>query len=278
MGGRTSNQMIRRSARLHRRPRWRHSRHVFRRRQPLPRVPLPVLVVAALLTIAALALQGTRGSKSGSGTVAATGPQLAAYSVTARELSIDQAAAADVPLSGGVAAGALVADGRATEAPRLRPPRRDGRESRRRRRRRQRRRPPAPQCGDHDCGSDHDCAAATTAAATTAAAAITEAPTTAAPAPVGDGAPPGAQPLGEFTVVCYVIVGTTYSGEPTGPNVVAVDKSVIPLHTNLWIEGVGPRTALDIGGGVRGKTLDLWMTWPDCKQFGKQHLNVYVVP
>ena len=116
------------------------------------------------------------------------------------------------------------------------------------------------------------------AAATTAAATTTEAPTTAAPAPVGDGAPPGAQPLGEFTVVCYVIVGTTYSGEPTGPNVVAVDKSVIPLHTNLWIEGVGPRTALDIGGGVRGKTLDLWMTWPDCKQFGKQHLNVYVIP
>ena len=116
VGGRTSNQMIRRSARLHRRPRWRHSRHVFRRRQPLPRVPLPVLVVAALLTIAALALQGTRGSNSGSGTVAATGPQLAAFSVTAKELSIDQAEAADVPLSGGVAPGALVIEGSATEA------------------------------------------------------------------------------------------------------------------------------------------------------------------
>ena len=88
--------------------------------------------------------------------------------------------------------------------------------------------------------------------------------------------PAGAQPLGEFTVVCYVIVGTTTSGEPTGPNVVAVDPSVIPLHTNLWIESVGYRTALDIGGGVKGNTLDLWMTWPDCKQFGKQHLNVYI--
>ena len=67
---------------------------------------MPVLVVAALLTIAALALQGTRGSGSGSGTVEATGPQLAAYSATAKELSIDQAEAADVPLSGGVAPGA----------------------------------------------------------------------------------------------------------------------------------------------------------------------------
>ena len=27
---------------------------------------------------------------------------------------------------------------------------------------------------------------------------------------------------------------------------------------------------------MKGNTLDLWMTWPDCKKFGKQHLNVYV--
>ncbi len=260
--------MIRRSARLHRRPRWRHSRHVFRRRQPLPRVPLPVLVVAALLTIAALALQGTRGSNSGSGTVAATGPQLAAYSVNARELSIDLAAAAETTAAAPTEAPTSDAPPTAAVPP------------------------PTPAAtvavnataapttakkAPATTAATTTAAAASTAASTTAAA-ITEAPTTAPPAPVGDGAPPGAQPLGEFTVVCYVIVGTTYSGEPTGPNVVAVDKSVIPLHTNLWIEGVGPRTALDIGGGVRGKTLDLWMTWPDCKQFGKQHLNVYVIP
>jgi 3D (Asp-Asp-Asp) domain-containing protein len=236
---------------------------------------MPVLAVAALLTVAALALQGTRGGKSGPETVAATGPQLAAFSVTAKELAIDQAAAAEVPLSGGVDAGALVAGGSTTEvteapttaatvaiqataAPTTA-------------------KKAAATTAATTTAATTTAAAATTAASTTAAA-ITEAPTTAAPAPVADGAPPGAQPLGEFTVVCYVIVGTTYSGEPTGPNVVAVDKSVIPLHTNLWIEGVGPRTALDIGGGVRGKTLDLWMTWPDCKQFGKQHLNVYVVP
>ncbi len=78
-------------------------------------MPLPVLVVAALLTIAALALQGTRGSNRAQSTVVAAGPQLAAYSATAKELSIDQAEAADVPLSGGVAAGALVAEGPTTE-------------------------------------------------------------------------------------------------------------------------------------------------------------------
>ena len=239
---------------------------------------MPVLVVAALLTIAALALQGTRGSKSGAGTVVAAGPQLAAYSATARELSIDQAEAADVPLSGGVAPGALVIEGSATEAAEA------PTAAAAPRRRLSRRLRPETTAAPATAKAARAAAAATTAAATRCGGYHCRgrggppAPTAEPPAPVGDGAPPGAQPLGEFTVVCYVIVGTTYSGEPTGPNVVAVDRSVIPLHTNVWIEGVGPRTALDIGGGVRGKTLDLWMTWPDCKSFGKQHLNVYVIP
>ncbi len=243
-------------------------------------MPLPVLVVAVLLTVAALALQGTRGSGSGSETVSAAGPQLAAYSVNAREVAIDQAEAAQVPLTDGVVAGAsgVVAPpssaapaqelaAPATVAVKVAAP---------------------PTSAKPVAATTATTAAATTAAATTAApitaettTTVAEPTTTVAPATsVADLAlpPAGAQSLGEFTVVCYVIVGTTYSGEPTGPNVVAVDKSVIPLHTNLWIDGgVGYRTALDIGGGVKGNTLDLWMTWPDCKKFGKQHLSVYKV-
>ncbi len=267
--------MIRRSARLHRRRRWRHSRRVFVTRRPHARAPLPIFIVAGLLTIAALALQGTRGSSSGTENVAAVGPQLAAYSVTATEAAIDQATAPQVPLSGGVGPGAaLIVVEPSTEAPATSTA-------------------PAPTVAVKVAPVPTSAKATTTtaepaatvaAAATTAVAestttlvTTTTAAVTSAPAPPpGDGEPAGSQPLGEFTVVCYVIVGTTYSGEPTGPNVVAVDPKVIPLHTNLWIEGVGYRTALDIGGGVKGKTLDLWMTWPDCKKFGKQHLNVYV--
>jgi 3D (Asp-Asp-Asp) domain-containing protein len=267
--------MTRRSARLHRRRRWRHSRHVFRQRQPLPRMPLPVLVVAVLLTVAALALQGTRGSKSGSENVAATGPQLAAYSVNAREVAIDQAEAAAVPLTDGVVAGAsavVAPPSSAAPAQELAAPATAAVKV------------AAPPTSSRTvAATTATTAAATTAAPITAATTTTVAETTTTVAPatsVVDLAlpPAGAQSLGEFTVVCYVIVGTTYSGEPTGPNVVAVDKSVIPLHTNLWIDGgVGYRTALDIGGGVKGNTLDLWMTWPDCKKFGKQHLTVYKV-
>ena len=237
-------------------------------------MPLPILVVAALLTVAVLALQGTRGSGSGSETVSAGGPQLAAYSVTAREVAIDQAEAAKVPLSDGVVAGAsaiVLPHAEFAAAPETAAPATVAVKAAA---------PTSPK---------PTAATTTTAAAATTAAPITRQRRPRSPrprprpprlrqSPTSRCPPAGAQSLGEFTVVCYVIVGTTYSGEPTGPNVVAVDKNVIPLHTNLWIEGgVGYRTALDIGGGVKGNTLDLWMTWPDCKKFGKQHLTVYKV-
>lgn len=95
--------------------------------------------------------------------------------------------------------------------------------------------------------------------------------TTTVPARSGDGTY-----LGEFTVTCYSLRGTTASGRPVGPSVVAVDPRVIPLGTWIHIEGIGNRQASDTGGDIKGKRLDIWHESRDwCLQFGRRVLSVH---
>ena len=56
----------------------------------------------------------------------------------------------------------------------------------------------------------------------------------------------------------YSLAGSTATGLPTGWGVVAVDPSVIPLGTRLSIPGYGSGVAADVGGAIRGATIDLW--------------------
>jgi 3D (Asp-Asp-Asp) domain-containing protein/septal ring factor EnvC (AmiA/AmiB activator) len=78
-------------------------------------------------------------------------------------------------------------------------------------------------------------------------------PVVAAPAPPVAG---GRQ----MTVVAtgYSLAGTTATGMPVGPGVVAVDPSVIPLGTRMTIPGYGEGVAADTGSAVKGATIDLW--------------------
>jgi uncharacterized protein YabE (DUF348 family) len=63
---------------------------------------------------------------------------------------------------------------------------------------------------------------------------------------------------------------TTASGLPLQKGVAAVDTSVIPLYTQMYIPGYGQVVAADIGGGVIGRWIDLgyndsdyvpWHSW-----------------
>jgi 3D (Asp-Asp-Asp) domain-containing protein len=56
----------------------------------------------------------------------------------------------------------------------------------------------------------------------------------------------------------YSIHGTTSTGIPTGPGVVAVDPAVIPLGARLTIPGYGTAVAADTGGAVNGNVIDVW--------------------
>jgi 3D (Asp-Asp-Asp) domain-containing protein len=85
--------------------------------------------------------------------------------------------------------------------------------------------------------------------------------------------------LGKFTVLCYTINGRTATGVQTSTEVVAVDPRVIPLKTRIFIKGVGWRTALDTGGGIKGNKLDIWLpTLADCRAFGVKTLEAFKLP
>jgi 3D (Asp-Asp-Asp) domain-containing protein len=89
-----------------------------------------------------------------------------------------------------------------------------------------------------------------------------ELPAAAAPA----AAPAAAEPVrtlaagSTITVMStgYALRGRTSTGIPTGPGVVAVDPSVIPLGTRLTIPGYGVGIAADTGGAVQGNVIDVW--------------------
>jgi uncharacterized protein YabE (DUF348 family) len=50
---------------------------------------------------------------------------------------------------------------------------------------------------------------------------------------------------------------TTASGLPLQKGVAAVDRSLIPFYTQLYIPGYGEAVAADVGGGVIGRWIDL---------------------
>jgi 3D (Asp-Asp-Asp) domain-containing protein len=83
-------------------------------------------------------------------------------------------------------------------------------------------------------------------------------------------------PLGIFTVTCYDLNGSTAIGTPTGPNTVAVDPSVIPLGSTIYVDGVGRRVAQDTGGAIVGNRLDVWEpSYSACAAWGVQHRQVW---
>jgi 3D (Asp-Asp-Asp) domain-containing protein len=95
---------------------------------------------------------------------------------------------------------------------------------------------------------------------------------------VGAAPQPARTYLGTFTVTCYDLTGVTASGAMAGPDSVAVDPSVIPLGTQVYVDGVGQRTADDTGGAIIGDHVDIWEpTYSQCIDWGVQQRAVYRV-
>jgi len=96
------------------------------------------------------------------------------------------------------------------------------------------------------------------AAASTPAAAQPEAAATASDTPAPPAAATGTRTF-VADAVAYHLPGKTASGLPVGVGVIAVDPTVIPLGTRVFIPGYGPAVAADVGTAVKGNIIDLWM-------------------
>jgi 3D (Asp-Asp-Asp) domain-containing protein len=84
--------------------------------------------------------------------------------------------------------------------------------------------------------------------------------------------------LGDFLITCYDLTGLTRTGAMAGPQSAAVDPGVIPLGTQIYVQGIGERTADDTGGAIIGDHVDIWEpTFDQCATWGAQDRPVYRV-
>jgi 3D (Asp-Asp-Asp) domain-containing protein len=79
-----------------------------------------------------------------------------------------------------------------------------------------------------------------------------------------------------YTADCGGCSGVTAIGRPAGYGIVAVDPSVIPLGTHLYIPGYGSALAGDTGGAIRGNRIDLgFNSFGAAMRFGRRAVTVY---
>lgn len=78
--------------------------------------------------------------------------------------------------------------------------------------------------------------------------------------------------------------GITATGTRAKVGTIAVDPKVIPLGTEVYIEGLGGAknygfaTAEDTGGAIKGKIIDLYFnTHKETVNWGRQQVNVYIL-
>ncbi|MDO4545697.1 MAG: G5 domain-containing protein [Bacillota bacterium] len=75
----------------------------------------------------------------------------------------------------------------------------------------------------------------------------------------------------------YTGGGRTAMGTKARVGEIAVDPSVIPLGTTVYIEGVGVRRAEDTGGNIKGNTIDIYMsTEAQCRNWGVRYVTIYI--
>lgn len=101
------------------------------------------------------------------------------------------------------------------------------------------------------------------------------APTPAASTPVP--APAAGARSMAVVATAYALPGSTATGLPVGPGIVAVDPTVIPFGTHMTIPGYGEGVAADTGSAIKGARIDVWVpTEAQAEQWGVQTITIYL--
>ncbi|WP_264739841.1 LysM peptidoglycan-binding and 3D domain-containing protein [Cytobacillus firmus] len=85
-----------------------------------------------------------------------------------------------------------------------------------------------------------------------------------------------------YTASCEGCIGITKTGvnliDNPDAKVIAVDPDVIPLGSKVFVEGYGYATAEDIGGGIKGNEIDVFIPGePDAMQWGRKEVKVTIL-
>lgn len=71
--------------------------------------------------------------------------------------------------------------------------------------------------------------------------------------------------------------GITAGGGKVWPGVVAVDPGIIPLGTKMWVEGYGEAEALDTGGAIKGKKIDVYFpSHQQALEWGRKRVTIKI--
>ena len=72
--------------------------------------------------------------------------------------------------------------------------------------------------------------------------------------------------------------GTVPVRDANGLSTIAVDPSIIPLGSKVYIPGYGMAIASDTGGAINGNIVDLYLnSYDECIQWGRQGITLYVL-
>lgn len=86
-----------------------------------------------------------------------------------------------------------------------------------------------------------------------------------------------------YTAYCTGCSGITATGIDlrSNPNqkVIAVDPTVIPLGSRVWVEGYGTAIAGDTGGAIKGNKIDVFIPSRDAAlQWGRKNVRIVILP